>query len=68
MNTWTKRPELTTNGKQPATVSGVPEAMKNCRPAITAHTFDPPPAILFEKPYWQINEDSNSRTNVRIFK
>ncbi|CAF3850709.1 unnamed protein product [Rotaria sp. Silwood1] len=63
LNAWAKRPEIPTNCKLPATVTGAPEPMKNCRPAITAHTFDPPPASLFEKPNWQKNEDTNSRTS-----
>ncbi|CAF0952060.1 unnamed protein product [Rotaria sordida] len=63
LNAWAKRPEIPSNCKLPATVTGAPEPMKNCRPAITAHTFDPPPASLFEKPNWQINEDTNSRTS-----
>ncbi|CAF3785131.1 unnamed protein product [Rotaria magnacalcarata] len=61
LNAWAKRPEISSNAKQPATVTGAPEPIKNCRPAITAHTFDPPPPSLFEKPTWQINEDTNSR-------
>jgi hypothetical protein len=62
LNAWVKRPEIPTNCKQPATVTGAPEPLKTCRPAITAHTFDPPPPCLFEKPNWQIYEETNSRT------
>ncbi len=47
-------------------MTGAPEPLKNCRPAITAHTFDPPPPSLFEKPNWQIYEENNSRTTVCI--
>ncbi len=50
------------NCKHPATVTGAPEPIKNYRPAITAHTFDPPPPCLFEKPNWQIYEETNPRT------
>ena len=60
LNALTKRPEVSSNCKQPATVTGAPEPMKNYRPAITVHTFDPPPPSLFEKPIWQINDDTNA--------
>jgi len=59
LNAWAKRPEIPSNSKHPATVTGAPEPLKNCRPAITAHTFDPPPPSLFEKPNWQIYEETN---------
>ncbi|CAF2134158.1 unnamed protein product [Rotaria magnacalcarata] len=62
LNAWAKRPEISSNGKHPATVTGAPEPVKNCRPAITAHTFDPPSPSLFEKPNWQIYEETNHRT------
>ncbi|CAF1331523.1 unnamed protein product [Adineta steineri] len=61
LNAWAKRPEISSNCKHPATVTGAPEPIKSCRPAITAHTFDPPPASLFEKPNWQIYEETNPR-------
>ncbi|CAF1067470.1 unnamed protein product [Adineta ricciae] len=61
LNAWAKRPEIPTNGKHPATVTGAPEPIKSCRPAITAHTFDPPPPSLFEKPNWQIYEETHPR-------
>jgi len=59
LNAWAKRPDLPSNGKHSATVTGASEPGKNCRPAITAHTFDPPSPSLFEKPNWQIYEDTN---------
>ncbi|CAF0921030.1 unnamed protein product [Rotaria sordida] len=62
LNAWAKRPEIPSNCKHPATVTGAPEPVKNCRPAITAHTFDPPSPSLFEKPNWQIYEETNRRT------
>ena len=69
LNAWAKRPELPTNCKHPATVTGAPEPGKNCRPAITAHTFDPPSPSLFEKPNWPIYEEGYPRpTTVRIFE
>ena len=58
LNAWAKRPEIPPHCKHPATVTGAPEPLKNCRPAITAHTFDPPPPSLFEKPNWQIYEET----------
>lgn len=61
LNAWVKRPEICANGKQPATVTGAPEPIKSCRPAITAHTFDPPSPSLFEKPNWPIYEDGQNR-------
>lgn len=66
LNAWAKRPDMPSNGKHSATVTGAPEPVKNCRPAITAHTFDPPSPSLFAKPNWQIYEETNHRTmNVR---
>jgi hypothetical protein len=62
LNAWAKRPEIPPNCKHSATVTGAPEPVKNCRPAITAHTFDPPSPSLFEKPNWQIYEETNHRT------
>ncbi|UJR30738.1 hypothetical protein I4U23_018258 [Adineta vaga] len=62
LNAWAKRPDVPLNGKHPATVTGAPELVKTCRPAITAHTFDPPSPSLFEKPNWQIYEEANHRT------
>ncbi|CAF5017144.1 unnamed protein product, partial [Rotaria socialis] len=32
LNAWAKRPEISSNAKQPATVTGAPEPTKNCRP------------------------------------
>jgi hypothetical protein len=62
LNAWAKRPEIPSNCKHSATVTGAPEPVKNCRPAITAHTFDPPSPSLFEKPNWKIYEETNHRT------
>lgn len=61
LNAWAKRPEISSNGRHSATVTGAPEQIKNSRPAITAHTFDPPSPSLFEKPNWQIYEETNHR-------
>nr|AMP82809.1 MTSS1-like protein A-like protein [Adineta vaga complex sp. C JFF-2016] len=61
LNAWAKRPEIPLKSKHSATVSGAPEGVKNCRPAITAHTFDPPSPSLFEKPNWQIYEETHQR-------
>ncbi|CAF0963739.1 unnamed protein product [Adineta steineri] len=61
LNAWAKRPEIPSNCKHPATVTGAPEPVKTYRPAITAHTFDPPSPSLFEKPNWQIYEETNHR-------
>jgi hypothetical protein len=73
LNAWAKRPEIPSNGKHSATVTGAPEPGKNYRPAITAHTFDPPSPSLFEKPNWQIYEETNHQqhrmsTTVRCTK
>ncbi|CAF1603274.1 unnamed protein product, partial [Adineta ricciae] len=62
LNAWAKRPDLPLNGKHSATVTGAPEPVKACRPAITAHTFDPPSPSLFEKPAWQIYEEPSYRS------
>jgi len=62
LNAWVKRPEIATNSKHPATVTGAPEPAKGSRPAITAHTFDPPSPSLFEKPNWPVYEEGNMMT------
>jgi len=66
LNAWAKRPEISTNGKHSATVTGAPEQIKNSRPAITAHTFDPPSPSLFEKPNWQIYEETKNHRKTTI--
>ncbi|CAF1488264.1 unnamed protein product, partial [Didymodactylos carnosus] len=60
LNAWAKRPEPST-GKHPHTVTGAPEPAKCTRPAITAHTFDPPDPSLFEKPNWNIYEETGQQ-------